>query len=287
MRVTNVAGFELHPPRAPLTVTAAAGTRKAPADPAAAAGSEAAEDDASVDGGGEGLPPPPPVPAELMDTVGTGVISVSPRGLAVVEHLGRGVGSGSGSGGGEFLQDEDGIGGGGSSSDAARRAAAAAAAAAPQQGASTVSLWRLRAARRRRQARGNKMRALVGWAAGEDVTTSWSAGGDDGRSRERGGVSAAAARGSSRMVGSRSGALMGGEGGRAHLQQPGGAAGASYLRRHGAGDTAGRGQRGAPQLHGADNEAGGGSGGRQALGWGSALQARALALPASFLPKRA
>eukprot|EP00752_Nemacystus_decipiens_P007971 g7124.t1 len=287
VRVTSVAGFDLHPPRANganngAPSTAAAGTRAAAA--ASAAVSEAAEDDMSVDGD-ERPPPPPPVPAELMNAVGSGVISISPRGRAVVEHLGRGdggIGGGNGSGGGQALYDEDGSGGGGSSGDAARRAAAAAAATAPQQGAS-VSLWRLRAARRRRQARGNKMRALVGWAAGEDVTASWNAGGGDGRGRERGGVHATA-RGGSRTTG-RSGAVAGGESGRAQQPQPGPAAGAGYLLQ-GAGDGGGRG--GAKELREAvGEEEEDGPGGRQALGWGSALQARALALPASLLPKRA
>eukprot|EP00903_Cladosiphon_okamuranus_P007783 g7532.t1 len=283
VRVTNVAGFDLHPPRSSRTTTTngaskAAAKRGASAGAAGGAGAaEAAEDDSAVDSG-EGLLPLPPVPTELMDAVGSGVIRVSPRGRAVVEHLGRGGGDGSGSG--EFFQDDGGIGGGGSSSDAARRAAAAAA-ATPQQGAS-VSLWRLRAARRRRQARGNKMRALVGWAAGEDITASWNAGsGVDGRGSERGGVGATG-RGGSKLVG-RSGALMGGEGGRAQEQST---AVASYLQR-GAGDDGGRGGRagGGTQLQETGTEAEE-SGGRQALGWGSALQARALALPASFLPKR-
>ncbi len=283
VRVTAVAGVALRPPRSNAgsfrgaQAGAGAWTRDAPAAHPASA---SADGDFSDDGGrgGDGSPPQPPhtVPTEVIDAVGSGVISVSTSGHAAVEHLGRG-----GGGGGINV-------GGVGDDDAARRAAAAPASAAPQQ----VSLWRLRAARRRRQARGNKMRALVGWAAGEDVVTasSWSGGGggsgggDGDRGRERGGMNPAARGGSGgsggKLVG-RSGALVGGDGVRTQQQQQQlvdpGFAGEGYHRGEG-----GLGGGAQPQQETDAEQPGGG----QARGWGSALQARALALPASLLPKR-
>lgn len=256
VRVSAVAGVDLPPPRPFTTGTSSSGSPDGTAS--------------SSNEGGLPLPPPPPalVPAGLLNAVGSGVINVSPGGHAVVEHLGRGGVDAYGNG---DAPHDDGAGWTGGD-DAGSRAAAAQAEAAMMAGASqqdsTSSLWRLRAARRRRQARGDKMRALVRWSIGEDMAGG--GGGSDrvggGGHRERGAVNPVA-RGSSsstsRMVG-RSGSLVG-------VESPGlEVAEASGVLRQDA-------------VVEAEEE----SGGRQSMGWGSALQARAaLALPASFLPKR-
>ncbi|CAN0426881.1 unnamed protein product [Ectocarpus fasciculatus] len=272
VRVSAVGGFDLHPPR----IAAAAATANAAGSPPEARGVF------SVGGGGGGgrsLAPHPPVPSGLLGAVGSGVISVSSGGVAVVEHLGRG-----GAGGGEAGSrntDEGDVGGDDDdgSGTGARRAASPPppAVAMPQQDAS-ASLWRLRAARRRRQARGDKMRSLARWSAGEDTGPVRGDGGD--RARGAIGQIPVMNRGGSKVLGRNGG---GGGGGGGAL---GGDENGRVLQRGGGpGAAAAAGGAAANQYRGEGEEEQ--SRGRQALGWGSALQARAaLALPASFLTKR-
>ncbi|CAM9760427.1 unnamed protein product, partial [Pylaiella littoralis] len=281
VRVSAVAGVHLHPPLRLVSGNTGNSSASSNASASASAISSGALEAsaatlaasysadgagtlaAAEGGGGASTTPAPPVPAGLVDAVGSsGVISVSPSGLAVVEHLGR-RGSSARQGGGEIVA-SGGRGGGGE----VRRGATPSAAS--QQQDAPVSLWRLRAARRRRQARGNKMRALVGWSAGQ-------------RGRGRDGVGVGVGVGAATNASWKSSPDGGGgdEGGR------GGGRGAN---------PAARGRRSSSAAAAAAAAAGGthhvrgraGAGGQQqqqqqALGWGSALQARALS---GFLPKR-
>ncbi|CAN0571381.1 unnamed protein product, partial [Ectocarpus sp. 12 AP-2014] len=284
VRVSAVGGFDLHPPR----IAAADGPTGARNTSAAAAAASAAGSLPeqrggvfSVGGGGGGrslAPHHPPVPSGLLGAVGSGVISVSSGGVAVVVHLGRGGGVGDAS-----SRNDEGDGDGdddGSSGAGARRAGSSPppAAAMPQQDAS-ASLWRLRAARRRRQARGDKMRSLARWSAGEDTGPIRGDGGD--RARGTIGHIPVMTRGGSKVSGGGGGgggALGGDENGRVHQRGGQGAAAAAA-----AGGAAANQYRREAAAAGEEGQ----SRGRQALGWGSALQARAaLALPASFLTKR-
>ncbi|CAM9755154.1 unnamed protein product, partial [Scytosiphon promiscuus] len=91
VRVSAVAGVDLPPPRS-TRGTAGNGISGAP-DATGVSPSEA-----------DSPPPPPPpplVPAGLLKAVGSGVINVSPGGMAVVEHLGRGGGGADAYGDGE------------------------------------------------------------------------------------------------------------------------------------------------------------------------------------------
>lgn len=197
---------------------------------------------------------------EVLDAVGSGVISVLPGGIAVVEHLGRksygddgggGAEEGYGNGvheagfeGGRFPST-----GGGSSS---------------HQASSSASLWRMRATRRRRKARADKMRSLVTWATGDRVLN-WNSGGAEGGGRFNG---------------------VGGPGrgrGREHGIGHGGSRQASVVGGKPA-TVEGRGQRPSSASTPPAEESNVSQG--EGLGWGVKLQARALAIPASFLPKR-
>lgn len=277
VRVSALAGVEL-PPSARLSSSTAHSGAAALSDTGRNISSP------SLDGSRRfGLPPPPP-PAGLLDAVGSGVISVSPSGLAVVEHLGRGgaghrgnQGSAGGGDGGEsgFSGSMSNKSGGGQPNK--DRALGAVSADAPtrsrrcrSQQEASAPLWRLKAARRRRQARGDKMHSLVAWATGEDGVA-WSVAGGGAGGPHRGGGSgrggglglsgsAPAARGKGA---GRSGAV-GGESGVQRASAAGATSRAGGLSR-----------AGAEIEHG-----------QQALGWGVKLQARALAIPASFLPKR-
>ncbi|CAM9973113.1 unnamed protein product [Ectocarpus sp. 6 AP-2014] len=292
VRVSAVGGFDLHPPR----IAAADGptrTRNAPAAAAASAAGSPPEQRGGVfnvggggGGGGRSLAlHHPPVPSGLLGAVGSGVISVSSGGVAVVEHLGRGGGGGGGGEEGSRNDEGDGDGGDdGSSGAGARRAASSPPLPPPamsQQDAS-ASLWRLRAARRRRQAKGDKMRSLARWSAGEDTGPIRGDGGDRARGTighipvmNRGGTKVSGRNGG----GVGGGALGGDENGRVHQRGGPGAAAAAAA----AGGAAANQYRREAAAAGEEEQ----SRGRQALGWGSALQARAaLALPASFLAKR-
>lgn len=255
VRVSAVAGLRLSATRNPGS-SAVDDTNEsggAPGESGAATG--------LVDGGGTGRSPPlPPPPAALLEAVGSGVISVSPGGMAVVEHFGRG----GGAGGGNPAEDRVTVGGDRGASPGG--VAGGTAVPAPAGGGSTqhdasASLWRLRAARRRRQARGDKMRSLVTWAAGQDGAA-WS--------DTRGGVQGG--RGSGSRGGGREGSNQG------KVESRTGALGGPSATRatSGAGAAAGSG-RAEPVTE---------QGQQQSLGWGVKLQARALALPASFLQKR-
>ncbi|CAN0446351.1 unnamed protein product [Ectocarpus sp. 8 AP-2014] len=292
VRVSAVGGFDLHPPRI-AAADGPTGTRNASAAAAASAAGSPPEQRGgvfSVGGGGGGggrslAPHHPPVPSGLLGAVGSGVISVSSGGVAVVEHLGRG-----GSGGDAGSRNDEGDGDGdydGSSGAGARRAAASPpplAAAVSQQDAS-ASLWRLRAARRRRQARGDKMRSLARWSAGEDTGPIRGGGGD--RARGTIGHIPVMNRDGTKVSGRNGGGVGGGalgrdENGRVHQRGGPGAAAAAAAA---GGAAANQYRREAAAAAAGEEEEQ--SRGRQALGWGSALQARAaLALPASFLTKR-
>lgn len=229
------------------------------------------------------LPPAPPT--ELLEAVGSGVISVSPGGVAVVEHLGRSAadagtreagGSGAATTSGDFDPRQR------PSADENVRSTAEftgeADAGGSGQHEASASLWRLRAARRRRQARGDKMRTLVALAAG------------GGRGRDEGVIGPGV-----------SGSVIGGKRGGTVSGRAGGGAEAAAVRSGviglaGGGDRArGRMASAVPAAASTVSRAGGlgtdGPAGADregpALGWGVKLQARAaMAIPASFLSKR-
>lgn len=281
VRVSAVAGLELNP--APDAECFCATPPPKNADSEDCRGSETR------------VLPPPTLPPGLLDAVGSGVISVSPSGQALIEHLGQGGagsggregGAGSGGGGGR-------VEGGGGGSDIAdswpsrgqpggrggsgAAVSTAGATAFERRGASkqdaSASLWRLRAARRRRQARGDKMRSLVTWAAG-DEGPAWNAsagggGGDGGAGGMHGSGERGGGRGRGAIDPSTRGRFVGRSGG------VDGESGASPTPGAAAKSSAG----------GSGQQASEAEQGQQAVGWGVALQARARAIPASFMPKR-
>lgn len=279
VRVSAVAGLELNPARDAETFGAHPPTKN--------------PDSTDFRGGGTRVPTPRmALPHGLLDAVGSGVISVSPNGQALVEHLGQG---GAGSGGhedGEGRSGGGGGGGGGGGSDMAgswslrdqpgtlsggggAMASTAGAAALERRGAAskqeaTASLWRLRAARRRRQARGDKMRSLVTWAAGDEGPAWNAAAGSGGGSGGAGGLQGGGGRGRGGATPATRGRFVGRSGG---IDGESGA-----WRSQGAGEKSSAGGSG---QQGSEAEQG-----QQAVGWGVALQARARAIPASFMPKR-
>lgn len=222
---------------------------------------------AAVRAAAERQPPVSTPPSlALLEAVGSGVISVSRAGAASIEHLGRGP-SGS-------EQDGSGSPGFGSNEEQKQGQAQALSAGEPMPRGSapgisrdspqaSASLWRMRAARRRRQARGEKMRSLTTWATGQDPVGVGTLGmGDVGRGGATTGSDALGPRGS--KASGRPVAMGSGVSGARRGGSDSGAAGiASGV------------ERGQP-----DGEQG------QSVGWGVKLQARALAIPASFLPKR-
>ncbi|CAM9369848.1 unnamed protein product [Laminaria digitata] len=274
VRVSAVAGLELNPARDAEYFAATPPAKNA--------------DSADFRGGVTRIPTPTTLPPGLLDAVGSGVISVSPSGQALVEHLGQG-GAGSGD-----REDGGAGGGGGGGSDIAgswpsrdqpggrggsvAAVSTAGVAAFERRGASkqeaSASLWRLRAARRRRQARGDKMRSLVTWAAGDEGPAWNASAGSGGGGGDAGGMHGSGERGGGR--------------GRGAAAPP---ARGRFVGRSGGVD----GESGASRASGAGaKSSAGGSGqqdseveqGQQAVGWGVALQARARAIPASFMPKR-
>lgn len=180
VRVSSVAGRDLPTPRLPTPVKSTATTTLADPKDVPPSGGDAL--DTLGDGRSVGLAygnmpsasaaaavvafSPPPPPAGLLEAVGMGVISVSPGGVALIEQLGRGAAPAGDLASGSIRHGEFGQ---SLSAPAGDRGAVAddggeSEASADRQETST-SLWRLRAARRRRKARGDKMRALVTWAA--------------------------------------------------------------------------------------------------------------------------
>lgn len=194
----------------------------------------------------EGIEKSPQIPSnprpEVLDAVGSGVISVSPGGIAVVEHLGRksygddGAGEGSGNG-----VHENGFEGGGVHNAGG--------------GSSSASLWRMRATRRRRQARADKMRSLVTWATGDRMLT-WKSGGAEGGGRFNGVGGPGIGHTGSRQASVVDGKPIAVESRVQRLTRP------------------------SPPAEESNASQG------EGMGWGVKLQARALAIPASFLPKR-
>ena len=268
VRVTAVAGLELLSPSA-ARISGVAGP--------ASQDREGTVPTASLDDVGRSGPEPallPPYPRpEVLDAVGSGVISVSTGGIALVEHLGRRKFDDGFEGDG-FSTPEGDTGNRGASSSLTAgtyvRAGGGGGGFSSYQDPSPASLWRLRAARRRRQARAEKMRSLVNWATGED-TPAWNSGVE--RSRSHG--TRGAGRGSGgrpepgRGVGRHASAADG-----KSARDPGGTS---------SGEVRGR-RQSIPPPAAEENIAD--QGGGEALGWGIKLQARALAIPASFLSKR-
>lgn len=244
VRVTAVAGLELPSKGSVKTAVGLASHGSAPRDHHQKGTTPALKED-------EKSPQIPfnPCP-EVLDAVGSGVISVLPGGIAVVEHLGRksygddGAEEGSGNG-----VHDDGFEGGGVYNAGG--------------GSSSASLWRMRATRRRRQARADKMRSLVTWATGDRMLT-WKSGGAEGGGRFNGVGGPGRGRGMEHGIGhggSRQASVVGGKpvAVESRVQRPLG-----------------------PSPPVEESNASQGEG----MGWGVKLQARALAIPASFLPKR-
>lgn len=266
VRVTTVAGQELFPLRQSVSTPI-------PSSPPSCGNANNAsprwrrQDAADMDGDTQPAVMPPP-PAGLLEAVGSDVISVSPGGVAYIEHLGRELAGSDAvmSGGGGVVDrtgtiSQGGEHGGGSGHH-------------QQQHEAVASLWRLRAARRRRQARGDKMRSLVTWAAGEDPSTTWKAARASSTALD--GVDGGGRRGA-RGGGDTVDLLVRGKGeaGRSGGLGLDGTVGRTVPRAASASSRAGEMGKEEP---GAEQGS--------ALGWGVKFQARALAIPASFLPKR-
>ncbi|CAM9916721.1 unnamed protein product [Sphacelaria rigidula] len=279
IRVDSVAGQEL--PTRRLTTVAAAPTEGRSKSPPPAGDVPDAHDDAKSTGLGfsheastTAAASPQPPPAALLEAVGSGVISVSPGGVALIEHLGRkgaaALGGGdtdSATSGGDLASRSTRQGAPGESLSAVAdrggggRGGQSGASSEARHDAS-ASLWRLRAARRRRKVRGDKMRSLVTWAAGRQA-------GDDGMTGA--GSSGVSERGSRVVRGGRD-------------DRSGGVRTAGMVRPPPPPPPP-------PPAVGRPAVLGGSASAtverEEAVGWGVKLQARAArAIPASFLTKR-